>query len=302
MSRIRLRSAFPARVSVRKSTLSHSRRRPRAAQSQRPDSVLRVHLPLQRDGTSSAEHTYQMARWPCYGYRDRRRSPGHSGRGSSMAISATLSQTSTPSRVSTGQTVWLSLVLLSALVFWAVIAFPYLIGTAEQMPLYETERGWIILHVALGTMALLTGPVQLWLGFTHRKMTLHRNLGKVYMVAVGLNALVALRLAATPSAGLVFGVGLAALAGVWLLTTGMAYVAIRRRHIAQHREWMIRSYVATFAFVFFRVIVGVMQAAGIGTLVEALGIAAWLCWSVPLVVTEAVLQSRKAVGPERAAA
>lgn len=219
-----------------------------------------------------------------------------------MAVSATLPHTSPPSRVSTGKTVWLSVVLLGALVFWLLIAFPYLIGTADQMSLYETERPWIILHVALGTVALLTGPVQLWLGFAHRNMALHRRMGKVYMAAVGLNALVAFRLAATPSAGLVFGAGLSALALVWLLTTGMAYIAIRGRRIAQHREWMIRSYVATFAFVFFRIIVGGMQAAGIGTLLEALAVAAWLCWSLPLVVTEIVIQLDRAVGSRHSAA
>jgi len=219
-----------------------------------------------------------------------------------MAVSATLPHTPPPSRVSTGKTVWLSVVLLGALVFWLLIAFPYLVGTADQMSLYETERLWIILHVALGTVALLTGPVQLWLGFARRNMTLHRRMGKVYMAAIGLNALVAFRLAATPSAGLVFGAGLSALALVWLLTTGMAYIAIRGRQIAQHREWMIRSYVATFAFVFFRIIVGGMQAAGIGTLLEALAVAAWLCWSLPLVVTEIVIQLNRAVGSRHSAA
>ena len=106
-----------------------------------------------------------------------------------------------PARVSTGKTAWLSVVFVSALVFWLAIAFPYLIGTADQIGLYETERLWIILHVALGTMALLTGPVQLWLGFARRNMALHRNMGKVYIAAVGLNAVVALRLAATADRG-----------------------------------------------------------------------------------------------------
>ena len=159
-----------------------------------------------------------------------------------MAIPATLPQTSPPSRVSTGKTAWLSVVFVSALVFWLAIAFPYLIGRADQMRLYETERLWIILHVALGTMALLTGPVQLWLGFARRNMALHRKMGKVYMAAIGLNAVVALRLAATPSAGLVFGLGLSALAVVWLLTTGMAYVAIRGRQIAlEASSWAWRG-------------------------------------------------------------
>jgi hypothetical protein len=56
---------------------------------------------------------------------------------------------------------------------------------------------------------------------------------------------------------------------------------------------MIRSYVVTFAFVNFRILAGVLQAAGVGALQEQLAVASWFCWAVPLLVTEAVLQGRK---------
>ena len=217
-----------------------------------------------------------------------------------MEGSVAAAQTAGASRVSAGKTAWITLAFLTAAGFWFFVALPYLTLTAETLFLYDGERGWILTHVAVGTVALLTGPVQLWLGFAHRRMSLHRTLGKIYIVTVLLGALVALRLAFTPSAGLVFGIGLGVLAVAWVLTTGMAYLAIRRRQVAQHREWMIRSYVVTFAFVFFRMLVGVMQAGGIGTLPEQLATAAWLCWSLPLVITEVVLQSRKTLGSARA--
>jgi Predicted membrane protein (DUF2306) len=38
----------------------------------------------------------------------------------------------------------------------------------------------------------------------------------------------------------------------WVVTTGMALYAIRERRIEQHREWMLRSYTVTFAFVTYR--------------------------------------------------
>ena len=217
-----------------------------------------------------------------------------------MDGSASVTQVAAVSRVSTGRTVGIALTFLTALVFWFLIALPYLTLTAETLFLYDGELVWALTHIGLGTVALLTGPVQLWLGFARTRMSLHRTLGKVYMGTVLLGALVALRLAFTPSAGLVFGVGLGALAVAWVLTTGMAYLAIRRRQIAQHQDWMIRSYVVTFAFVFFRMIVGGMQAASLGTLEEQLTTAAWLCWSLPLVITEVVLQSQRTLGPVQA--
>jgi uncharacterized membrane protein YozB (DUF420 family) len=39
------------------------------------------------------------------------------------------------------------------------------------------------------------------------------------------------------------------LSTAWVLTTGMALAAIRKRAIERHRELMIRSYTVTFAFV-----------------------------------------------------
>jgi hypothetical protein len=56
---------------------------------------------------------------------------------------------------------------------------------------------------------------------------------------------------------------------------------------------MIRSYVVTFGFVFFRIIYPIAMTAGIGTDVEQLTFAAWSCWALPLVFTEAILQGRK---------
>ena len=40
---------------------------------------------------------------------------------------------------------------------------------------------------------------------------------------------------------------------VRVVTTGLAFAAIRSSLVEQRREWMIRSYVVTFAFVTFRI-------------------------------------------------
>ena len=89
------------------------------------------------------------------------------------------------------------------------------------------------------------------------------------------------------------GAGLFGLAVAWVTTTTLAYVAIKRSLNDQHKEWMIRSYVVTFAFETFRVIRPALQAVHVGTLYEELGVAAWACWAVPLLMTELVIQRRK---------
>jgi hypothetical protein len=149
------------------------------------------------------------------------------------------------------------------------------------------------MHIVSGTIALLSGPFVLWMGLNRRPMKLHRGLGIVYMSAIGVSSIAAFYLATHTDIGWVFGAGLAGLGVAWILTTGLALISIRKRLINQHQEWMIRSYVVTLGFVNFRLFVGVMQAAGVGTLVEQLTAASWFCWAVPLLITEAVLQARK---------
>ena len=114
------------------------------------------------------------------------------------------------------------------------------------------------------------------------------------MSAVALSALAGYYLAFSTDFGVAFGSGLAGLATAWLVTSGFAFLAIKRQLFEQHKEWMIRSYVVTTAFVTFRVLFLILErVAQVGTQLDQLGIAAWFCWSVPLLVTEAWLQGRK---------
>ena len=92
--------------------------------------------------------------------------------------------------------------------------------------------------------------------------------------------------------GWVFGMGLTGLGIAWLVTTGLALAAIRRRLMLQHQEWMIRSYIVTFAFVTFRLLVGALQAADVA--------ASWFCWSARLLCAEAILQGRKIASSDNA--
>jgi uncharacterized membrane protein YozB (DUF420 family) len=153
-------------------------------------------------------------------------------------------------------------------------------------------------HLAGGLTALLIGPIQLWLGLTRQHLRAHRMLGRIYLgtAIVSLSGASYLIAKELPD-DWVFAGGLLGLACAWSLTTGLGYLAIRRRRIQQHQEWMIRSYVVASAFVFFRVFVDVVHALGIhGTkglqTAEELKLAAWVCWSIPLLATEALLQWR----------
>jgi uncharacterized membrane protein len=200
---------------------------------------------------------------------------------------------SSPARAHRTSLVVLSLVFLAGALFVVQAALPYFALNEAQFDRYWPRRWWLLAHVSTGILALLSGPVQLWLGISDQRPALHRRLGYVYMTAVALSSVAAYYLAFTTDLSIAFGAGLAGLATAWLITTGLAFVAIKKQLYDQHREWMIRSYVVTGAFVGFRIIFPLLQASGAGTVQEQLAMAAWGCWALPLLITEAVLQGRK---------
>jgi len=192
-----------------------------------------------------------------------------------------------------GSSLLIGTALLLGVAFIGIVALPYFAPSSEGLARYAPNGSVLLLHIATGITALLIGPYQMWIGLARKSMPRHRLLGKIYMGAIVVSSAAAYYLALHTNGGWVFGLGLSGLATAWLITTGMAYAAIRRRLIEQHQEWMIRSYVVTFGFVFFRMMFLGLQSAEVGTLPEQLAASAWICWSLPVVVAEACIQGRK---------
>jgi uncharacterized membrane protein YfcA len=156
------------------------------------------------------------------------------------------------------------------------------------------RRGGFIPHMAGGLIAISVGLVQLWLGLTGRTGTLHRILGRTYLGGVTLGSAGGFYLALTIDPKyFAYAVGLFLLCTAWVMTTAMAYVAIRRGAIDQHREWMIRSYTVTFAFVTFRLVERLLMHWHVAADDEIDAMIAWGCWSVPLLFIEPLLQLKR---------
>jgi uncharacterized membrane protein len=191
----------------------------------------------------------------------------------------------------------LSALAIAALWFIVRSALPYLGFSPDHYGPYFWPRRWgLVLHVAAGITALTVGLVQLWLGLTHRIAALHRLLGKVYVGVIGVASLAGFYLAMTISGNVPYGTGLFMLCVAWVITTSMAVIAIRSRDVQQHREWMMRSYAVTFAFVTFRFGVDALIAWQGVEPRDAQGVMAWACWAIPLLVLEPMLQLRRPRG------
>ena len=186
----------------------------------------------------------------------------------------------------------LCVAFLLAVAFLLIAAFPYLLGNEEKLSRYDGRRAWLLVHIVTATIPLLIGPVQLWLGFTSPQGKFHRKLGMIYLCSIAVSSVAAYYLAFNTGVSSTFGFGLGGLATCWVVTCTMAMLAIKRRDVRSHMQWMVRSYVATFAFVCFRVLVVAFTILDTGTMIDRLNWASWLCWVVPLVVCEMVIQFR----------
>lgn len=187
------------------------------------------------------------------------------------------------------------LALALALSIWAIVVFalPYFFDAKAVRNFGEARRLGLFVHISSAGLALLLGPTQFWMGWSARFVPLHRRLGMLYLISVAMASLTGIYLVATTRRGLVFGFGLGSLNAAWILATGFAYYAILRRQFVQHYEWMIRSYILTFVFVTFRLMVMLMHALKIGSSTERLDIAIWLSWIAPLLAAEAIMQWQK---------
>jgi predicted membrane protein DUF2306 len=187
----------------------------------------------------------------------------------------------------------LGLPIIIATCYLHGFALKYLTPDPDQYGIYWARHDWLYAHIIAGAIALLLGPLQLWLGLNRRTGTPHRVMGVLYVLAVGVGASTAYYLAAHNDYGWVFGFGLGSMASAWVLTTLLATIAICLRKVEQHREWIIRSYVVTFSFVIFRVLSAAFDMAQLGTMAERLTAASWLAWAGPLFITESIMQGRK---------
>jgi hypothetical protein len=172
---------------------------------------------------------------------------------------------------------------------------PYLTGAEPFTSRHGAHGALLLLHIVAGTAALLIGPLQFSATLRRRNLALHRWSGRVYLVSVAVSVVAAIRILLLPHSSFGFRIGTAGLALAWIATTAVAYAAVRARQIPLHKEWMIRSYVVTFGFVFFRLPLGPLFSLEIATRDEIATAVSWMCWALPLLVTEVVLSARKIV-------
>jgi hypothetical protein len=195
---------------------------------------------------------------------------------------------------------WLSLLAWGFLIVFAgkfvlVEALPYFGFDEEVYGRFWRMKWPLIGHITGGLLALVLGPFQFWVGFRNRYLKVHRWMGKLYLtgILIGTVSSVALALTTGMAIHLSWAISLIVLAMAWFLTTGMAFRFILLGRINLHKEWMVRSYVVTFAFVLFRWLNSTPYFVEMGNFIERGPTMIWVSWVIPLLITEIVLQWNK---------
>ncbi len=145
-----------------------------------------------------------------------------------------------------------------------------------------------LVHILPGGLFLALAPLQFMPGIRQKHLQFHRGSGRILVVCgliIGVSALIMSykmniggpnETAATTLFAIVF-----------LICLTKAYLHIRRKEVARHREWMIRAYGVGLGVATTRPIVGMFFAFRRLTPHEFFGIAFWLGFTITFLAAEA---------------
>ena len=148
------------------------------------------------------------------------------------------------------------------------------------------------MHVLGGGTVLLLGSFQFIGAIRRRYPTLHRNMGRLYLIGILIGGLGGLVLAPQSSGGLTAHFGFGVLAVAWLFSGAQAFIAIRDGRVAEHRAWMLRNFSMTFGAVTLRLYLGLFSAFDV-PFESAYPVVAWLAWVPNLILVEWYLALRR---------
>jgi uncharacterized membrane protein len=156
---------------------------------------------------------------------------------------------------------------------------------------------WIsYLHIGLGAVYLVGAPLQLSRRFRTRHYPVHRRLGRVLLACGLLSGVFAVIFGLLYSWGGPIEASATLAFGLWFLASlVLAFRAIRRDDVRQHRRWMIRAFAVGVGIGTIRIWVGIFTAVVLSTSDAAdpvmpdtftFGIAFWIAFAMHVAIGE----------------
>ena len=199
----------------------------------------------------------------------------------------------------TVSTLWRGAIVLLTVEIAVVSALRYVTGGEAPPPpiLANAYAGpFLLIHVVAGIVALVAGPFQFVRRIRARRPALHRTTGLVYVAACAVAAPAGFMLALGTVAGPVAAAGFAIPAVLLPVFTLLGLRAALERRLADHREWMIRSYAIVATAITLRLMLPASGFLGFDFL-PAYQLIAWLAWSTNLALAELHIRRTRATGP-----
>lgn len=171
---------------------------------------------------------------------------------------------------------------------------------------YADRAMWIqtafYCHITFAALALLIGPLQFVVAIRRRWPRLHRWIGRVFLVSVGVGSLAAGVMSLFNSAAIDGFFGFGTLAVLWAWTGWRGYTSVRAHDYASHQAWMIRCFALTYAGVTLRAWFGALIGVQLlfahhpvdanHVLNTAYAVLPFLSWLPNLVVAELLIRRR----------
>lgn len=149
-----------------------------------------------------------------------------------------------------------------------------------------------VLHAAAGAVCLVTGAVQFNHRIRRRHPGAHGAVGRVYVWSAWVSSATALISAAFFDVPLAARIVFAAAAVMWFATTSVARARILSRRVADHRDWMVRSFSLAMFFVVFEFWVSALALSPLNRdIAYPLGVL--LAWLGNTAVAEAVIRQTR---------
>ena len=139
------------------------------------------------------------------------------------------------------------------------------------------------IHITLGGIALLIGWTQFSVRLRKKRLKLHRQIGKVYLIAALASSFTSVYIALYATGGIIASLGFIFLGIIWFYTTLKAYLDIRNGQVEKHQQMMIYSYAACFSAVTLRIYLPLLVLL-FHDFIKAYLLVAWLCWIPNIIV------------------
>ncbi|KWX57460.1 DUF2306 domain-containing protein [Mycobacterium sp. NAZ190054] len=183
---------------------------------------------------------------------------------------------------------------LAVVGFLAYSVPPYLTGGTRVPATFGWHYPLLVVHVLLGSVAMLAAVHQIWPRRRVLHPAAHRRVGRIYVATALPAGLCALVIGAATPFGPVVAVSNVVLATLWLYFTVAGYLSARRRDFAEHRRNMVYGVTLALSIITNRIWSMVLFAA-FNPLQDRVfggdedsymyfvaGLGTWLGWTIPL--------------------